>query len=101
MPGVVAPKPRKPVPPPPGVDIIDEGSGVLFGGGVEGGFAVRGVRVPFGWAGDGEAARNISRSAPESSPFCFVYWLGKGLLRKRAERATSGDGVRGTRGGEE
>ena len=72
-PGVTAPKPRKPAFEPPGVFIMLDGSGVLFGGGVDGAACeVRGVRLPFGTAGDGEAARNISRSAPESSPFWFV-----------------------------
>jgi hypothetical protein len=79
-----------------------DGKGVPFGGGVEGGIVARGVRVAFGWAGDGDAARNMSRSAPVSSPFWFVCALGKGLLLNRAERARSGLGVRGICcGGEE
>lgn len=64
---------------------------------------VRGVRAALGCAGDGLAARNMSRSAPVSSPFWFVCALGKGLPLSRAERARSGEGVRGMRcrGGEE
>jgi hypothetical protein len=34
--GVLRPKPEKGAPPPPGVDIMDDGSGVDFGGGVDG-----------------------------------------------------------------
>jgi hypothetical protein len=71
-PGVVAPKPRKALDEPPGVFIMLDGSGVDLGGGVEGAACkVRGVRATFGFgtAGEGEAARNMSKSAPESSPF--------------------------------
>jgi hypothetical protein len=101
MPGVLVPKPRKPALPPPGVDIIDDGRGVDLGGGVEGGWMVRGVRLMFGTAGEGEAARNRSRSAPESSPLRLVLPFANGLLRRRAERAISGEGVRGMRGGDD
>ena len=97
MPGVVAPNPRTPAPEPPGVFIIEDGKGVDLGGGVEGAFWRRGC------AGEGEAARNMSRSAPSSLLGGFrdcSPWL-KGLLCSRAERTGSGDGVRGTRGGEE
>lgn len=49
-----------------------------------------------GLAGDGDAARNMSRSAASS-----LRELLNGLFRILAERATSGDGVRGILGGEE
>lgn len=91
MPGVCAPKPMKLEDPPPGVLSMDDGRGVLAVGGVEGGA----MRLP-GTAGEGEAARNMRRSASSLRDAGL-----KGLLRKRAERATSGDGVRGMRGGED
>jgi hypothetical protein len=62
---------------------------------------VLGVRFTLGTAGEGDAARNRSRSAPESSPLRLAFPLANGLLRRRAERATSGEGVRGMRGGDE
>jgi hypothetical protein len=85
---------------------MEEGRGVFCCGGVEGGFGAReevggpGVRgLRDGTAGDGEAARNISRSAASSLLREDVAL--NGLERSRAERATSGEGVRGIRGGEE
>ena len=45
---------------PPGVFMIEDGSGVAFDGGVEGGCMV--LRDP--WCGVGEVARYMSRSAP-------------------------------------
>lgn len=73
---------------PPGVCIMDEGSGVDFGGGVDG--AV--TRLP--GCGEGDAARYMRRSAPS--------FLGsKGLERRRADLGR-GEGVRGMiRGGED
>lgn len=79
---------------PPGVDIMDEGRGVCFEGGVEGGnIGVLVTRI----AGEGEAARKRRRSAPSLPPVVWEDWgeLSKGLLRRRAERARAGDGVRG------
>ena len=58
---------------------------------------MRGLRE--GTAGDGEAARNMSRSA--ASSLLREDVAAKGLARRRAERARSGEGVRGMRGGEE
>ena len=90
--GVLRSKPRKARP--PGVDIMDEGSGVCFVGRVEGGnIGVLVTRI----AGDGEAARKRRRSAPSFPPFVWEDWgeLSKALLRRRAERARSGGGVRG------
>lgn len=86
---------------------MDDGRGVFCCGGVDGGAlgrardadgpGVRGLRD--GTAGEGDAARNISRSAASS---LFRDEFGpNGFDRRRAERATSGDGVRGMRGGEE
>jgi hypothetical protein len=49
--------------PPLGVVIIEDGSGELFGGGVEGGCIL--ARVD-GIAGEGEVARYNKRSAPSS-----------------------------------
>jgi hypothetical protein len=61
------------------------------------GIGVRGLRD--GTAGEGDAARNIRRSAALS---LLRDELGpKGFERRRAERATSGEGVLGMRGGEE
>jgi hypothetical protein len=100
MPGVAAPKPMKLDEPPPGVLSIDDGSGVFAGGGVDGGFMAL-PRPPFlpGLAGDGDVAKNMSRSA---SSLRVAAVFAKGLLRRRAERATSGLGVLGImRGGEE
>jgi hypothetical protein len=66
-PGVLRPKPAKGAPPPPGVDIMDEGKGVDFGGGVEGA-TIRGV-LELAWAaGEGEVARYMRRLASSSSP---------------------------------
>lgn len=62
-PGVARPKPGK-GPPPPGVDIIDEGSGVCFGGGVEGA-SIWGFVDP-GRAGVGDVARYMSKFASSS-----------------------------------
>ena len=61
--GVVKPNPNRPLVP-PGVDIIDDGSGVVLDGGVEGGMT-RVLLVPK-FAGVGDVARNMSRSAPSS-----------------------------------
>lgn len=60
--GVWNPKPNTPLVP-PGVDIMDEGSGVVLEGGVEGAM-MRIFAVPL--AGVGEVARYMSRSAPSS-----------------------------------
>jgi hypothetical protein len=60
---------------------------------------LRGVRVAFGCAGDGDVARNMSKSAPESPPLPLAFGFGNGLLLRRAERARSGEGVRGIRCG--
>lgn len=59
--GVFGMKPKRPVP--PGVDIIDEGSGVALDGGVDGA-CTRVLLLAF--AGVGEAARYMSKSAPSS-----------------------------------
>lgn len=97
--GVLRPKPGKGAPPPPGVDIIDDGSGVDLGGGVVGAYT-RGLDE-LGCAGDGEVARYIKRLA-SSSPFISLRDEAlKALFRSRAERATAGGGVRGARGGED
>lgn len=96
--GVAIPKPAKGAPPPPGVDIMDDGRGVDFGGGVEGA-RMRGLAVP-ACAGEGEVARYIRRLAsscpvgPSRAAVVKPFW------RRRAERATPGGGVRGARGGD-
>jgi hypothetical protein len=61
--GVARPKPVYAAPP-PGVDIIEEGNGVCFGGGVEGA-CIWCLIVP-GRAGVGDVARYISRLASSS-----------------------------------
>ena len=102
---MAAPNPRKCAAEPPGVESIDEGSGVFCCGGVDGGLGafeldgpgVRGLRD--GTAGEGEAARNMSKSA--ASSLLRDEFAANGLERRRAERAISGEGVRGIRGGEE
>jgi len=98
--GVLRPNPGNGAPPPPGVDIIDDGRGVAFSGGVEG--ANTRVLDEPGFAGEGEVARYIKRLA-SSSPVWPSRAEGlKALLRRRADRATAGGGVRGARsGGEE
>ena len=83
MPGVVVPKPKWLLP--PGVDIIDDGNGVL-GGGVDGGPMSR-ARDLLPTAGDGEVARNISKSAASS----FLDVLLKCRCLDRAVRAISGE----------
>jgi hypothetical protein len=65
--GVVAIKPAYPWPLSPGVDIIDEGNGVVFEGGVEG--ACIACFTDPARTGVGDVARYISRVA-SSSP-CF------------------------------
>lgn len=77
-------------PPPPGVVIMDEGSAIFLGGGVDGG-CIRALDV--GLAGDGEVARNRSRSAPSSPDLPFLSLL----RRPRLPRFRGG----GVRGGEE
>jgi hypothetical protein len=73
---------------PPGVLIIDDGSGAGFDGGVDG--AMARFDAPFiAAAGDGEVARYSSRSAP-SSPAAPSF-----LLRCRRPRGRLGGGVRG------
>lgn len=57
--GVASPKPGKA--PPPGVDIIDDGNGVVLDGGVDGA-SICAFVVP-GRAGVGEVARYISKLA--------------------------------------
>jgi hypothetical protein len=97
--GVARPKPVYAAPP-PGVDIIDEGNGVCLGGGVEG--ACIWCFAEPGRAGVGDVARYISKLA-SSSPFLpsrAAPAAVKPLCRRRAERATSGGGVRGARGGD-
>lgn len=63
--GVLNPNPKSPLVP-PGVDIIDDGSGVVFDGGVEGAM-MRAFEVPSVVAGVGEFARCMSKSTPSSS----------------------------------
>jgi hypothetical protein len=96
--GVARPKPVYAAPP-PGVDIIEDGSGVCFGGGVEG--AGMCLADP-GRAGVGDVARYMSRLASSSPvlPSRAAPAALKPLCRRRAERATSGGGVRGARGGD-
>jgi hypothetical protein len=60
--GVWRPNPGKG--PPPGVDIMDDGNGVAFGGGVDGA-SMRGFVEP-AWAGEGDAARYINKLASSS-----------------------------------
>lgn len=88
-------------PAPPGVDIIDDGSGVDFGGGVDGA-TMRGLESDIYRAGDGDVAKDMSRLA-SWSPF----WLSraapaalKPLWRRRRDRPPKG-GVRGSLGGVE
>lgn len=64
--GVVAMKPPNACPLPPGVDIMDEGNGVVFEGGVEGA-CIECLTVP-ARTGVGDVARYMSRLA-SSSPF--------------------------------
>lgn len=65
--------------PPPGVFIIDDGSGEFLGGGVDGGcILAREVLT----AGDGEVARYKSKSAPSSPDlpvfsFCIRFMLAR------------------------
>ena len=67
VPGVFGPKPRKPFPVVPGV-MWEDGRGVDFIGGVVGGWTMVLARdAPF--AGDGEVARYMRRSAPSSPVF--------------------------------
>jgi hypothetical protein len=99
--GVLRPKPGKGAPPPPGVDIMEDGRGVDLGGGVDG----AGIRVfedPLR-AGEGEVARYMRRFASSSPlrPFLDTSGRVKPFWRRRAERATAGGGVRGARGGGE
>lgn len=61
--GVLGIKPKRPEP--PGVDIMEDGRGVCLDGGVDGTCTI--VFLP-ALAGVGDAARNMSKSAP-SSPF--------------------------------
>jgi hypothetical protein len=87
--------------PPPGVDIMDEGRGVVLEGGVEGA-GMPCLAVPIR-TGVGDVARYMSRVA-SSSPFLpsrAAPAAVKPRWRRRAERATSGGGVRGALGGEE
>lgn len=63
--GVCRPKPK--FGPPPGVDIMDDGRGVDFDGGVDGG-SMCCLESP-GRAGDGEVAKCIRRPT-SSSPLC-------------------------------
>ena len=80
---------------------MDEGSGVCFMGGVEGA-CIGGFDAP-GRAGVGDVARYISRLASSSPVFSARAAPAalKPLCRRRAERATSGGGVRGARGGDD
>jgi hypothetical protein len=99
--GVLRPKPGNGAPPPPGVDIIEEGRGVDLGGGVDG--AGISVLDDPPRAGEGEVAKCMSRLA-SASPLCpsrVAPVTVKPLCRRRAERATAGGGVRGARGGGE
>lgn len=98
--GVCKPKPGKAAPP-PGVDIIEDGSGVDLGGGVDGA-SIRGFESPWR-AGEGEAARYIRRPA-SLSPFCSSRTAAaavKPFCLRRADRARPGGGVRGILGGED
>jgi|SRR5690242_8441338 len=95
--GVVAMKPPNACPLPPGVDIMDDGRGVVFEGGVEG--ACIGCFTEPARTGVGDVAKYMSRFA-SSSPFLpsrAAPAAVKPLCRRRAERATSGGGVRGAR----
>lgn len=76
-----------PVPPPPGVVIMEEGRAMFLGGGVEGG-CIRDLLV--GLAGEGEVARNRRRSAPSSPDLPF-----RSLLRRPILPLFRGGGVRG------
>lgn len=95
--GVARPNPAK-GPPPPGVDIIDDGNGVALEGGVEG--ACIGSFAAPARAGVGDVAKYIRRFA-SSSPFLpsrpslAAPAALNPLCRNRADRATSGGGVRG------
>lgn len=93
VPGVVGPNPRKPLPVVPGV-ICEDGSGVDLQGGVEGGWMmVLASAGPF--AGEGEVARYIKRSAP-SSPVLGVRdqeTLLNFLIRRSGGGVVGGDEV--------
>lgn len=96
--GVVAiPKPAYACPLSPGVDIMEDGKGVVFDGGVEGA-CIKCLTSP-ARTGVGDVAKYIRRLA-SSSPFFpsrAAPAAVKPLWRRRAERATSGGGVRGAR----
>jgi len=77
-----------PPPPPPGVFIMDEGNAGFLGGGVEGG-AIRVREV--GLAGEGDVARNSSKSAPSSPSLPFLSLF----RRPPLPRLRMGGGVRG------
>lgn len=99
--GVLRPKPGNGAPPPPGVDIMEDGRGVDLGGGVEGAM-MRGL-LDAGCAGDGDVAKYMRRLA-SSSPVCPSRAAAAAvnpLWRRRADRATAGGGVRGARGGDD
>jgi hypothetical protein len=74
--------------PPPGVVIMDEGRAIFLGGGVDGG-CMRAREA--GFAGEGEVARNRSRSAPSSPDLPFFSLA----VRLRLLRLRTGGGVRG------
>lgn len=74
-------------PPPPGVVIMEDGRAMFLGGGVDGG-CIRALDV--GLAGDGDVARNRSRSAPSSPDLPF-----RSLLRRPRLPWFRGGGVRG------
>lgn len=98
--GVVRPNPGK-GPPPPGVPIMDDGRGVALGGGVEGAW-IGGFDNP-ARTGVGEVARYMRRLVSPSAvfPSRAAPAAVNPRWRRRAERATSGGGVRGALGGEE
>lgn len=73
-------------PPPPGVVIMEDGSAMCLGGGVEG--ACIRPRDP-NLTGEGDVARYNNRSAPSSDLPFFS------LLRLPTDRLRAGGGVRG------
>lgn len=95
--GVVAMRPPNAWPLSPVVDIMDDGRGVVLEGGVEGA-CIRCLAVPTR-TGVGDGARYISKFASSSPclPSRAAPAAVKPRWRRRADRATSGGGVRGAR----
>lgn len=80
--GVLKPNPGKGAPPPPGVDIMEDGRGVDLGGGVVGA-NTRALDEP-GRAGEGEVARYIRRLASSSPVWPSRAEALNALFRSRA-----------------